>query len=175
MLKANSDSDSDLLVNHFLAPNKAYLVTLTRPPEAVQRAHEHAKQDLSHVTVIDGTENPVEAISRTVENLGDEESIVIDKVDELKSHAEYESTLRMLHESAIEHDTVHYLHGGRDKDLDFASSISDTVLELITRLDGDELSNRLVIRKNRSASIDENVVKVKLLNEVKVDTSREIG
>jgi hypothetical protein len=58
---------------------------------------------------------------------------------------------------------------------DTTEHFSDVVFDLDTRVDGDVIENRLAIPKFRGGSAPNDIIKLDLVEEVSIDTSRDIA
>lgn len=171
-------SQSDLLVNHFIEPNRAIYITTQRSRKAVEKAVEASAMNPEYIEFVDATSNE-ESITKIREQFDEIEEhsiIVIDKIEELEQKDDYGSLLRDLQKTLIEKGAVAYLYRSENAGSGAKTrSYSDVIFQLHTDIDGSELQNRLVVPKVRGGPTVDEVVKLNLRREVHIDTSRDIA
>lgn len=176
--EAQPKSQSHLLINHFIEPYPTKYITTQRTPESIKEGFERANISDSNIEIAQvEKENIVSEVIDILENLEEKEILIIDRVDEFEHTDGHLEILRKIQTKMLETGGICYLY--RSSTLDGQSertkNMSDFIFSLETFIDGTDIINHLAVNKSRgTVSVDE-VIKLNLRDEVRVDTSRDIA
>jgi len=127
-------------------------------------------------------EAPLDNAGKLVSALPDNSNLIVDPVDVLESQeppSRFRAFMNDLQNHIFNTDSLAIMHclDGREVPplRDTTEHFADVVFELDTTVEGDEIENRLAIPKFRGGRAPADVIKLDLVEEVSVDTSRDIA
>ena len=181
VLKANPDSQSELILDRFARVRRCRYLTTVRSAEAVEAALSLDGDDETVVEAPSEAGDLDEAASLT-DDLPEESTLIVDSMEPLEAgaspaaYAEFLDAVRSRVDSAGGIALLHALRGGEDPGTRrVTEQVADVVFDLRTTVTGTEIANRLVVPKFRGGAALEEPLKLKLTDEVAVDTSRDIA
>ncbi|ELZ53757.1 MULTISPECIES: RAD55 family ATPase [Halorubrum] len=181
VLKANPDSQSELILNRFARIRRCRYLTTVRSAGAVEAALSPDGVEETTVEAPNDARDLDEAASLT-EDLPENGTLIVDSVEPLEAetapsaYAEFLDGVRSRVDDADGVALLHALRGGEDpRTRRVTEQIADVVFDLRTTVTGTEIANRLVVSKFRGGAALEEPLKLKLTDEVAVDTSRDIA
>lgn len=182
LLSADPASQSELLLYEFAAARETLYLTTLRSEAAVRDAFGRTSVAVGDPAIRSvGGDAPVTRASHALDAFPAGGNLIVDVVDPLErtDRGRYRSFLDDLRGHAVEAGGVVYLHaldGASVPPLRDASEYAaDVVFDLRTELNGSEVENRLAIPKFRGGRAPEEAIKLRLLDEVRIDTSRDIA
>lgn len=182
LLEAPPASQSELFLYEFTATRGTLYLTTVRSQAAVSDALERANTRVGSPTIRDiGSDAPLDHANRLVGALPEGANLIIDVVDVLEEAepARYRSFLNELQTQVVNTGGIAILHAmkGRSipKNRDVTEHMTDLVFDLQTDIKGQEIINRLAVPKFRGGAAMEETIKLKLAEQVAVDTSRDIA
>lgn len=181
VLKANPDSQSELILNRFARIRRCRYLTTVRSTESVEAA-----LDLDGVeeATVEAPDDPgdLDGAASLTEDLPENGTLIVDSVEPLEAetapatYAEFLDGVRSRVDEADGVALLHALRGGEDpRTRRVTEQVADVVFDLRTTVTGTEIANRLVVSKFRGGAALEEPLKLKLTDEVAVDTSRDIA
>jgi DNA repair protein RadA/Sms len=183
VLEADPDSQSELILSRFARIRRCRYVTTVRSVGSVEAALRVDGDEDTAVEAadVDGDGDLREVASLT-DDLPDGGTLIVDSVEPLEraaSPSAYAEFLDGVRSRAADADGVallHALRGGEDPQARrITEQVADVVFDLRTTVTGTEIANRLVVAKFRGGAALEEPLKLKLTDEVAVDTSRDIA
>jgi KaiC/GvpD/RAD55 family RecA-like ATPase len=182
LLSATPASQSELFLYELSAARGTLYLTSVRSPEAVQDAIDRTPARVGTPTVRNvGSDAPLDNANRLVSALPEGANLIVDVVDvlERKEPARYRNFLNELQTHMVNTGSITVLHGlnGRSvpENRDMTEHMADVVFDLRTDVDGSEIENRLAVPKFRGGAALEETIKLRLAEEVAIDTSRDIA
>jgi KaiC/GvpD/RAD55 family RecA-like ATPase len=182
LLSATPASQSELFLYELSATRGTLYLTSVRSPEAVQDAIDRTPARVGQPTVRNvGSDAPLDNANRLVRSLPEGTNLIVDVVDvlERKDPARYRSFLNGLQTHMVNTGSLTVLHGlnGRavPENRDMTEHMADIVFDLRTNVDGSEIENRLAVPKFRGGAALEETIKLRLTEEIAIDTSRDIA
>lgn len=182
LLEATPASQSELFLYEFTAVRETLYLTTIRSQAAVRDAFEQTDTETGDPTIREiGSDAPLDHANRLVGALPDGANLIIDVVDVLEwsEQARFRSFLNELQTQMVNTGGLAILHGlnGRavPKNRDVTEHMADVVFDLNTEVRGKEIINRLAVPKFRGGAAMDETIKLKLMEEVRVDTSRDIA
>ncbi|RLM70961.1 transcriptional regulator [Halorubrum sp. Atlit-8R] len=181
VLKANPDSQSELILDRFARVRRCRYLTTVRSADAVEAS---LSGDGDEETTV---EAPTEAgdldeAAALTGDLPEAGTLIVDSVEPLEdgaapaAYAEFLDDLRSRVDDAGGVALLHALRGGEDpRTRRVTEQVADVVFDLRTTVTGTEIANRLVVPKFRGGAALEEPLKLKLTDTVAVDTSRDIA
>ncbi|MDB9301992.1 transcriptional regulator [Halorubrum ezzemoulense] len=181
VLKSNPDSQSELILDRFARVRRCRYLTTVRSAGAVEAALSRDGDGETTVEATDEVGDLDEAASLTTD-LPEEGTLIVDSVEPLErgaspaAYAEFLDGVRARVDDADGVALLHALRGGEDPQARrITEQVADIVFDLRTTVTGTEIANRLVVAKFRGGAALEEPLKLKLTDEVAVDTSRDIA
>ncbi|TKX55344.1 transcriptional regulator [Halorubrum sp. SP3] len=181
VLKADPDSQSELILNRFARARRCRYLTTVRSPGAVEAALSFDGDEETTVEAADDGGDLDETLSLTGD-LPESGTLIVDSVEPLEgraspsSYAEFLDGIRDRVDDAGGLALLHALRGGEDpRTRRVTEQVADVVFDLRTTVTGTEIANRLIVPKFRGGAALEEPLKLKLTDEVAVDTSRDIA
>lgn len=179
---ADPASQSELLLYELTAARGTLYLTTERSDAAVRHALETSPSGVGNPTVrhVSG-ETPLEEASRLIDALPDGANLVVDTTDVLERTPadEYVAFLNQLKSRMLETGSIAILHclKGADEPTNRTRTVhaADAVFDLRTDVTGTELENKLSIPKYRAGGQPTEAIKLELVEEVAIDTSRDIA
>ncbi|WP_318569531.1 RAD55 family ATPase [Salinigranum marinum] len=181
-LGADPASQSELILYELTAARGTLYLTTARSDQAVRDALDRSSVRTGNPTVrgVDG-DGPVDQAHRLIRGLPEEANLIIDIVDVLErvEPARYQNFLNEVQTHMINTGGLTVLHGLKSANLPrnrgLTKHMSDIVFDLDTSVSGSEIENRLAIPKFRGGRALDETIKLRLTEEVDVDTSRDIA
>ncbi|ELZ40062.1 KaiC-like transcriptional regulator [Halorubrum californiense DSM 19288] len=181
VVKANPDSQSELILNRFARVRQCRYLTTVRSADAVAAALSRDGDEETTVEAVEDGGDFDEAASLTAD-LPEEGTLIVDSVEPLEesasptAYAEFLDGVRSRVTDAGGVAVLHALRGGEDpRTRRVTEQVADVVFDLRTTVTGTEIANRLIVSKFRGGAALEEPLKLKLTDEVAVDTSRDIA
>jgi hypothetical protein len=182
-LCAQPASQAELFLYELTATRGTLYLSLDRTAAAVTNSIEQTPTETGDPTVrhISG-EAPLDNAGKLVSALPETSNLIIDPLDVLESQ-EPPSRFRSFMNDLGNHidntgslGIVHCLDGREVPPLrDTTEHFADVVFQLDTVTTGDEVENRLAIPKFRGGRAPTDVIKLDLVEQVSIDTSRDIA
>jgi archaellum biogenesis ATPase FlaH len=156
---------------------------MDRTAEAVRDSIENTPAKTGDPTVrhISG-EAPLDNAGKLVSALPETSNLIVDPLDVLESQeppSRFRSFMNDLQNHIFNTDSLGILHclDGRSVPplRDTTEHFADVIFHLSTDITGDEVENRLAIPKFRGGRAPADVIKLDLVEEVSIDTSRDIA
>jgi KaiC/GvpD/RAD55 family RecA-like ATPase len=181
-LGAQPASQSELILYELTAARGTLYLTTARSDQAVRDALDSCSVETGNPTVraVDA-DGPVDQAHRFVRGLPEEANLIVDVVDVLErvDAARYRNFLNEVQTHMINTRGVTILHGLKSDDTPrnrgLTEHMADIVFDLDTSVKGSEIENRLAIPKFRGGRALDETIKLRLTEEVDVDTSRDIA
>ncbi|XVH31222.1 RAD55 family ATPase [Haloferacaceae archaeon DSL9] len=174
-------SQAELVLAELIADRPTTYLTPFRPAEAVRAGLDSSALPPTAVDVVElDPADPIPRARGCVDSLPAETTLVVDPVDPLERRAEdYRELLVDLQATIADTDRIAVLHALSGRSVppqrDLSEHIADIVFELRTEVVGTEITNRLVVPKFRGGRALEETIKLKLADDVTIDTSRDIA
>ncbi len=182
-LTAHPASQAELFLYELTATRGTLWLSLDRSAEAIRESISNTPTETGDPTVrhISG-EAPLDNAGKLVSALPETSNLIIDPVDVLEyqePHSRFRSFLNDLQNHIFNTNSLGImlcLDGRNTPELrDTTEHFADVVFDLHTDTTGDEVTNRLAIPKFRGGHAPPNTIKLDLVEEVSVDTSRDIA
>jgi KaiC/GvpD/RAD55 family RecA-like ATPase len=183
VLTAAPASQAELFLYELTATRGTLWLSLDRTAEAVRDSIENTPAKTGDPTVrhISG-EAPLDNAGKLVSALPQTSNLIVDPVDVLESQeppSRFRSFMNDLQNHVFNTDSLGILHclDGRSVPplRDTTEHFADVVFHLSTDIDGDEVENKLAIPKFRGGRAPSDIIKLDLVEEVSIDTSRDIA
>ncbi|SEH11057.1 RecA-superfamily ATPase, KaiC/GvpD/RAD55 family [Natronorubrum sediminis] len=179
---AEPASQSELLLYELTAARGTLYLSTERSDEAVNRAIEASPSSVGSPTVRHVTsDDPLEEATQLIGALPDGANLIVDTMDLLEraDPTEYVTFLNELKTQMIETGSIAILHCLKGNDVPKSRPrtlhAADAVFDLRTKIAGTELENHLTIPKFREGKQPTEAIKLELVEEVAIDTSRDIA
>jgi KaiC/GvpD/RAD55 family RecA-like ATPase len=157
-----------------------YLTTI-RSEESVRDAVDRCTTSVGNPTIRDiGGDAPLDGANRLVHDLPESSNLIVDVLDELErqERSRYRVFLNNLQIHMANTGGIavlHALRGGATENRPLSEHVADVVFDLQTNIDGTEVENKLSIPKFRGGRAPDETIKLRLMEKVAVDTSRDIA
>jgi len=183
MLAASPSSQAELFLYELTATRGTLWLSLNRTAEAVEDSIEHTPTRTGDPTIrhIPG-EAPLDNAGKLVSALPENSNLIVDPLDVLESQeppSRFRSFMNDLQNHIFNTDSLAILHCLEGRSIpplrDTTEHFADVVFRLETSIEGDEVENRLSIPKFRGGRAPSDVIKLDLVEEVSIDTSRDIA
>jgi KaiC/GvpD/RAD55 family RecA-like ATPase len=181
LFTANAASQSELILYELTAARGSLYLTTIRSDQAVRDAVDKVPGRVGNPTIrgISG-DAPLDRANRLVRDLPEGANLILDIVDPLEdqSRARYRSFLNELQTHMVNTGGLAVLHamkGGDPPNRELTAHMADVVFDLETERKGSEIVNRLSVPKFRGGRALDETIKLKLTEQVSVDTSRDIA
>jgi len=182
LLSADPASQSELFLYELTAARGTLYLTTVRSDQAVQDALDRVATRTGDPTVRDvGGDAPLDTANRLIGSLPEGANLIVDVVDVLErtDRARYRGFLNQLQTHMMNTGGLALLHGLKGEDAPANRSMSqhmaDVVFDLRTVVRGNEIQNQLAVPKFRGGRALEETIKLRLVDGVTVDTSRDIA
>jgi KaiC/GvpD/RAD55 family RecA-like ATPase len=180
---AEPASQAELLLYELTATRGTLYLSTGRSDQAVQDGLERSPARTGNPTIRHvGTDGePLDQAQQLIRALPESANLIIDPADTLERRDEgrYRNFLNELQTQMVNTSGLAFLHcldGQRPpRNRDLSQYMADVVFELRTRLNGEEIENRLVVPKFRGGSALTEAIKLELTEAVTIDTSRDIA
>ena len=182
-LAADPASQAELLLYELTSTRGTLWLSLDRTAEAVSDSIQSTPAQTGDPTIrhISG-EAPLDNAGKLVSALPETSNLIVDPLDVLESQeppSRFRSFMNDLQNHIINTNSLAILHCLNGRSVpplrDTTEHFADVVFELETGISGDELENRLSIPKFRGGRAPTDVIKLDLVEEVSIDTSRDIA
>lgn len=181
VLKANPDSQSELILDRFARVRRCRYLTTVRSAEAVEASLSRDGDEETVVEAATGVTDLDEAAALTADP-PEAGTLIVDSMEPLEAsaspaaYAEFLDAVRSRVDDAGGVALLHALRGGEDpRTRRITEQVADVVFDLRTTVTGTEIANRLIVPKFRGGAALEEPLKLKLTDAVSVDTSRDIA
>lgn len=175
-------SQSELLLARLTQARKTLYLTMHRSREAITRSLAKSGASMQNTTICDiGSEKPLDEAYRVIKQVPANWNVVIDPMNALESVEVYRLSafLNATQAHVASAGGLLYLHCLTGETVPssrwYTAYHADVMFELDTEINGDRVDNRLFVRKNRGGSALPEAIKLELLDDLEVDTSREIA
>lgn len=182
-LTAQPASQAELFLYELTATRGTLWLSLDRTAESVVASIEQTPANTGDPTVrhISG-EAPLDNAGKLVSALPESSNLIVDPLDVLEAqepHSRFRAFMNDLQNHIVNTGSLAILHclDGRDVPplRDTTEHFADVVFQLKTRTTGDEVENKLAIPKFRGGRAPNDVIKLDLVEQVSIDTSRDIA
>jgi KaiC/GvpD/RAD55 family RecA-like ATPase len=182
-LTAQPASQAELFLYELTATRGTLWLSLDRTAESVTASIEQTPANTGDPTVrhISG-EAPLDNAGKLVSALPETSNLIVDPLDVLEAqepHSRFRAFMNDLQNHIVNTGSLGILHclDGRAVPplRDTTEHFADVVFELKTRTTGDEVENKLAIPKFRGGRAPNDVIKLDLVEQVTIDTSRDIA
>jgi archaellum biogenesis ATPase FlaH len=182
-LTAHPASQAELLLYELTATRGTLWLTLDRTAESVRESIEQTPTTTGDPTIrhISG-EAPLDNAGKLISALPETSNLIVDPLDVLESQeppSRFRSFMNDLQNHTFNTNSLAILHclDGRSVPplRDTTEHFADVVFDLTTSVTGDEVENKLAIPKFRGGRAPVDTIKLDLVEEVSIDTSRDIA
>jgi KaiC/GvpD/RAD55 family RecA-like ATPase len=183
VLNAAPASQAELFLYELTATRGSLYLSLNRSEQAIRDSLSNSPTNTGEPTVrhVSG-EAPLDNASKLVSALPETSNLIIDPLNVLEEQ-EPPSRFRSFMNDLQNHifntgslAVLHCLDGRAVPPLrDTTEHFADVIFNMDTRVQGDEVENQLSIPKFRGGRAPTNVIKLNLVEEVSIDTSRDIA
>ena len=182
-LTAQPASQAELFLYELTATRGTLWLSLDRTAESVVASIEQTPANTGDPTVrhISG-EAPLDNAGKLVSALPETSNLIVDPLDVLEAqepHSRFRAFMNDLQNHIVNTGSMAILHclDGRDVPplRDTTEHFADVVFQLDTTVAGDDVENKLAIPKFRGGRAPTDVIKLDLVEEVSIDTSRDIA
>lgn len=182
-LTAPPASQAELFLYELTATRGTLWLSLDRTAEAVQYSITNTTANTGDPTIrhISG-EAPLDNAGKLVSALPETSNLILDPIDVLEAqepHSRYRAFMNDLQNHIFNTGSLAILHclDGRDVPplRDTTEHFADVIFALETRVLGDDIENKLAIPKFRGGRAPGDVIKLDLVEQVSIDTSRDIA
>jgi len=182
-LTAQPASQAELFLYELTATRGTLWLSLDRTAESVVASIEQTPANTGDPTVrhISG-EAPLDNAGKLVSALPETSNLIVDPLDVLEAqepHSRFRAFMNDLQNHIVNTGSLAILHclDGRDVPplRDTTEHFADVVFQLKTRTAGDEVENKLAIPKFRGGRAPNDIIKLDLVEQVSIDTSRDIA
>ncbi|MFB6074942.1 MAG: RAD55 family ATPase [Haloarculaceae archaeon] len=182
-LCAKPASQAELFLYELTATRGTLWLSLDRTAESVQNSIDASPTETGDPTVrhIPG-EAPLDNAGKLVSALPENSNLIVDPLDVLEAQeppSRFRAFMNDLQNHIMNTESLAILHclDGRDVPplRDTTEHFADVVFQLDTYAEGDEVTNKLAIPKFRGGRAPSDVIKLDLVEEVSIDTSRDIA
>lgn len=182
-LTAHPASQAELFLYELTATRGTLWLSLDRTAEAVTVSMENTPAETGDPTVrhISG-EAPLDNAGKLISALPETSNLIVDPLDVLESQeppSRFRSFMNDLQNHIFNTDSLAIMHclDGRSVPplRDTTEHFADVVFDLQTDATGDEVKNQLAIPKFRGGRAPSDIIKLDLVEEVSIDTSRDIA
>lgn len=182
LFSADPASQSELLLYELTAARGTLYLSTLRSDQAVRDAIDRTHSRVGNPTVRDiGGDAPLDAANRLISALPESANLVIDVLDPLErtDRPRFRRFLNELQTAMVNTGSVAFLHamkgGDEPPNRSMSEHVADVVWDLDTQVRGNDVINKLAVPKFRGGRALDETVKLKLEEEVAIDTSRDIA
>jgi KaiC/GvpD/RAD55 family RecA-like ATPase len=183
VLSADPASQAELFLYELTATRGTLWLSLDRTAEAVVDSIDNSSASTGDPTVRHVTgEAPLDNAGKLVSALPETSNLIVDPLDVLEAQeppSRFRSFMNDLQNHIFNTDSLAILHclDGRNVPplRDTTEHFADVVFSLQTDVVGDQVENRLAIPKFRGGRAPADVIKLDLVEDVSIDTSRDIA
>ena len=182
-LSAPPSSQAELFLYELTATRGTLWLSLNRTAEAVTDSVEATPTETGDPTVRHITgEAPLDNASKLISALPETSNLIVDPLDVLESQeppSRFRSFMNDLQNHIFNTNSLAILHCLEGRNVpplrDTTEHFADVIFHLETDVSGDEVENRLAIPKFRGGRAPADTIKLDLVEEVSIDTSRDIA
>jgi len=183
VLNANPASQAELFLYELTATRGTLYLSLDRSEQAIRDSLSNSPTNTGEPTVrhVSG-EAPLDNASKLVSALPETSNLIIDPLNVLEEQeppSRFRSFMNDLQNHIFNTGSLAVLHclDGRSVPplRDTTEHFADVIFNMDTTIQGDEVENQLAIPKFRGGRAPTNVIKLNLVEEVSIDTSRDIA
>lgn len=183
VLSAQPASQAELFLYELTATRGTLWLSLNRTAEAVTESIANTPTETGDPTVRHITgEAPLDNAGKLVSALPETSNLIVDPVDVLESQeppSRFRSFMNDLQNHIFNTNSLAILHSLDGRSVpplrDTTEHFADVVFHLDTDLSSDEVENRLSVPKFRGGRAPVETIKLDLVEEVDVDTTRDIA
>jgi archaellum biogenesis ATPase FlaH len=182
-LTASPSSQAELFLYELTATRGTLWLSLNRTAEAVSDSIENTPAETGDPTVrhISG-EAPLDNAGKLISALPETSNLIVDPLDVLESQeppSRFRSFMNDLQNHIFNTNSLAILHCLEGRSVpplrDTTEHFADVIFYLETATTRDEVVNRLSIPKFRGGRAPNDVIKLNLVEDVSIDTSRDIA
>jgi len=182
-LAASPSSQAELFLYELTATRGTLWLSLNRTAEAVSDSIENTPAETGDPTVrhISG-EAPLDNAGKLISALPETSNLIVDPLDVLESQeppSRFRSFMNDLQNHIFNTNSLAILHCLEGRSVpplrDTTEHFADVIFYLETDTTRDEVANRLSIPKFRGGRAPADVIKLDLVEDVSIDTSRDIA
>jgi len=182
-LCAQPASQAELFLYELTATRGTLYLSLDRTAQSVTTSIEQTPTSTGDPTVrhISG-EAPLDNAGKLVSALPETSNLIVDPLDVLESQeppSRFRSFMNDLQNHIVNTGSLAILHCMDGRSVpplrDTTEHFADVVFQLRTTTTNDEVENRLAIPKFRGGRAPSDIIKLDLVEEVSIDTSRDIA
>jgi KaiC/GvpD/RAD55 family RecA-like ATPase len=182
-LCAQPASQAELFLYELTATRGTLYLSLDRTAQSVTTSIEQTPTNTGDPTVrhISG-EAPLDNAGKLVSALPEASNLIVDPLDVLESQeppSRFRSFMNDLQNHIVNTGSLAILHCMDGRSVpplrDTTEHFADVVFQLRTTTTNDEVENRLAIPKFRGGRAPSDIIKLDLVEEVSIDTSRDIA
>ena len=183
VLSASPSSQAELFLYELTATRGTLWLSLNRTAESVQHSLENTPAETGDPTVrhISG-EAPLDNAGKLISALPETSNLIVDPLDVLESQeppSRFRSFMNDLQNHIFNTNSLAIMHCLEGRSVpplrDTSEHFADVVFNLDTKTTGDEIENRLSIPKFRGGRAPADTIKLNLVEDVSIDTSRDIA
>jgi len=182
-LTADPASQAELLLYELTATRGTLYLTTGRSDQSVQDGLDRSPAGTGNPTIrqVGSDGEPLDQAQQLIRALPESANLIIDPVDTLERRGaeRYTNFLNELQTQMVNTGGLAFLHclDGRSppENRDISEHMADVVFDLQTRLNGEEIENRLLVPKFRGGGALTEAIKLELTEAVTIDTSRDIA
>lgn len=182
-LSAPPSSQAELFLYELTATRGTLWLSLNRTAEAVTDSVEATPTETGDPTIRHITgEAPLDNASKLISALPETSNLIVDPLDVLESQeppSRFRSFMNDLQNHIFNTNSLAILHCLEGRNVpplrDTTEHFADVIFHLETDVSGDEVENRLAIPKFRGGRAPSDTIKLDLVEEVSIDTSRDIA
>jgi KaiC/GvpD/RAD55 family RecA-like ATPase len=182
-LSAPPSSQAELFLYELTATRGTLWLSLNRTAEAVTDSVEATPTETGDPTIRHITgEAPLDNASKLISALPETSNLIVDPLDVLESQeppSRFRSFMNDLQNHIFNTNSLAILHCLEGRNVpplrDTTEHFADVIFHLETDISGDEVENRLAIPKFRGGRAPADTIKLDLVEEVSIDTSRDIA
>jgi KaiC/GvpD/RAD55 family RecA-like ATPase len=183
VLSAEPSSQAELFLYELTATRGTLWMSLNRSAEAVTDSIANTPAETGDPTVRHITgEAPLDNAGKLVSALPESSNLIIDPVDVLESQeppSRFRSFMNDLQNHIFNTGSLAILHSLNGRSVpplrDTTEHFADVVFDLETDIEGDEVENRLAVPKFRGGKAPTDTIKLELVDDVSIDTTRDIA
>ena len=180
---AEPASQAELFLYELTATRGTLYLSLDRTAQAVTTSIEQTPTETGDPTVrhISG-EAPLDNAGKLVSALPENSNLIVDPLDVLEAQeppSRFRSFMNDLQNHIVNTGSLGVLHCLEGRAIpplrDSTEHFADVIFRLETEITSDEVENRLAIPKFRGGRAPNDIIKLDLMEQVSIDTSRDIA
>jgi KaiC/GvpD/RAD55 family RecA-like ATPase len=183
VLGAEPASQAELFLYELTATRGTLYLSMDRTAQAVTTSIEQSPTNTGDPTVrhISG-EAPLDNAGKLISALPENSNLIVDPLDVLEAQeppSRFRSFMNDLQNHIVNTGSLGVLHCLEGRTVpplrDSTEHFADVVFRLETEITSDDIENRLAIPKFRGGRAPNDIIKLDLMEEVSIDTSRDIA